>query len=61
VPWMLAGGLTAENVADAIRITGAQQVDVSSGVERKRGAKDPEKIREFLETVQNREETQASS
>jgi phosphoribosylanthranilate isomerase len=62
VPWMLAGGLTAENVADAIRITGAQQVDVSSGVERKRGAKDPEKVREFLDTVlKGSGEPQASS
>ncbi len=47
-PWMLAGGLTAENVAEAIRRTGARQVDVSSGVERARGVKDPALIRAFV-------------
>ncbi len=48
VPWMLAGGLTAENVAEALRLTGARQVDVSSGVERAKGVKDPELIAGFL-------------
>jgi phosphoribosylanthranilate isomerase len=43
-PWMLAGGLTADNVAEAIRRTGARQVDVSSGVEREAGVKDPDLI-----------------
>ena len=47
-PWMLAGGLTADNVADAIRITGARAVDVSSGVERTRGVKDSALIRTFI-------------
>jgi len=47
VPWMLAGGLTPENVAEAIRMTGARQVDVSSGVESAPGVKDGEKIRQF--------------
>ncbi len=47
-PWMLAGGLTVNNVADAIRITGARAVDVSSGVERTRGVKDPALIRAFI-------------
>ncbi|MBM9594898.1 phosphoribosylanthranilate isomerase [Roseitranquillus sediminis] len=48
VPWMLAGGLTAENVADAIRLTGARQVDVSSGVERAPGVKDADRIAAFI-------------
>ena len=46
-PWMLAGGLTPETVADAIRLTGARQVDVSSGVERAPGVKDPDRIGAF--------------
>jgi phosphoribosylanthranilate isomerase len=48
VPWMLAGGLTADNVAEAIRLTGARQVDVSSGVESTPAVKDPARIAEFL-------------
>lgn len=48
VPWMLAGGLTHRNVAEAIRLTGARQVDVSSGVESAIGRKDTELIRQFL-------------
>lgn len=51
IPWMLAGGLTPDNVAQAIRLTGARQVDVSSGVESAPGVKDPELIREFLAAV----------
>ena len=47
-PWVLAGGLTPENVAAAIRATGAATVDVSSGVERARGVKDPALIRAFI-------------
>ncbi len=47
VPWMLAGGLTPENVGAAIRLTGARQVDVSSSVERAPGVKDAAKIRAF--------------
>jgi phosphoribosylanthranilate isomerase len=46
-PWVLAGGLTPENVAEAIRTSGARAVDVSSGVERTRGVKDPALIRAF--------------
>ncbi len=48
MPWMLSGGLTADNVAEAIRLTGAPGVDTSSGVEDKPGVKSPERIRAFL-------------
>ena len=51
VPWMLSGGLNAQNVAEAIAVTGALGVDISSGVERIRGEKDPALITEFLETL----------
>lgn len=47
-PWLLAGGLTPANVAEAIRTSGAPGVDVSSGVERARGVKDPALIRAFV-------------
>jgi len=50
-PWMLAGGLTAWNVADAVRLTGAEQVDVSSGVERAPGVKDPAKVTAFIQAA----------
>ncbi|WP_323778048.1 phosphoribosylanthranilate isomerase [Leisingera sp.] len=46
-PWMLAGGLTPDNVAEAIRMTGARQVDVSSGVETAPGQKDAALIGSF--------------
>ncbi|MDZ4311660.1 MAG: phosphoribosylanthranilate isomerase [Cypionkella sp.] len=50
-PWMLAGGLTPQNVAEAIRLTNARQVDVSSGVESSLGVKDPSKITTFVEAA----------
>lgn len=51
VPWMLAGGLTFENVAEAVALTGARQVDVSSGVESAPGVKDAGLVRRFLDAV----------
>ena len=48
VPFMLSGGLDAANVGEALRITRAPGVDVSSGVERAPGEKDPDKIRAFV-------------
>jgi phosphoribosylanthranilate isomerase len=51
LPWMLSGGLTADILPEAVRISGAKAVDVSSGVERRPGDKDPEKIRAFLEVA----------
>jgi phosphoribosylanthranilate isomerase len=51
LPWMLSGGLTAALLPEAVRISGAQAVDVSSGVERQPGDKDPDKIRAFLEVA----------
>lgn len=48
VPWMLAGGLTPGNAGEAVRLTGARQLDVSSGVESAPGIKDAGLIRDFL-------------
>ena len=49
-PWMLAGGLTPENVAEAVKMTGAKQVDVSSGVEDATGQKNAELIQKFVQS-----------
>ena len=54
--YMLAGGLTPANVAEAIRLTGANAVDVSSGVESRPGEKDPELIRSFLHAAKTARE-----
>lgn len=51
VPWMLAGGLTPENVRLAVQMTGAKQVDVSSGVEAEAGVKDPEMMLAFAQAL----------
>ena len=51
IAFVLSGGLTPDNVAEAIRLTGATTVDVSSGVESSPGEKDPELIRRFLRAV----------
>jgi phosphoribosylanthranilate isomerase len=51
-PWMLAGGLTPDNVAEAIRLTGATQVDVASGVEAAPGLKDAARMSAFVKAAQ---------
>ena len=48
IPFMLSGGLDPGNVAEAIAVTSAPGIDVSSGVERTPGVKDPERIRAFI-------------
>ena len=50
-PWLLAGGLTSENVKKAIKLTGANQLDLSSGVEKTPGQKDEEKISLFMSSM----------
>ncbi len=58
-PWLLAGGLDPSNVAEALALTGAPGVDVSSGVEASRGVKDPDKVAAFIAAVRAAERTSA--
>lgn len=51
LPWFLAGGVTAGNVARAVRESGAAAIDISSGVETAPGVKSAERIRQFLQAV----------
>lgn len=53
LPWVLAGGLDADNLAEAASLTGATLVDVSSGVESAPGVKDMDKIAAFLKAARN--------
>lgn len=50
-PWLLAGGINAGNIAEAVKQSGAHGIDVSSGVEDSPGQKNPDKIRELLEAA----------
>ncbi len=52
-PWFLSGGLNIDNVEEALRISGALAVDVSSSLEAARGVKDPERVRGFIQKVKN--------
>ena len=61
VPFMLSGGLDAGNIEEALRITRAGAVDVSSGVERAPGIKDPEKIRAFVHAARLAEQRLAAA
>jgi phosphoribosylanthranilate isomerase len=56
LPFMVSGGLNAANVAEAVRVTRAGGVDISSGVERAPGLKDPEMIRAFVRAARATEE-----
>lgn len=49
--WFLAGGLNSGNIIDALQITGAQMIDISSGIEKTRGQKSPELIIEFMNKI----------
>ena len=51
-PWMLAGGLNAANVEKAVKVTNARQLDLSSSIELSPGIKDPEKIQDFMQALE---------
>ncbi len=53
IPWMLSGGLSADNISQAIDISGAEFIDVSSGVESRPGEKNIAKIKAFINEVKN--------
>ena len=61
VPFMLSGGLDVDNVAEALRITRAPGVDVSSGIERALGEKDPDRIRAFVAAARRATEKQIAA
>jgi phosphoribosylanthranilate isomerase len=52
-PWFLSGGLTADNIEEAVRISGAKMVDVSSSLESDPGIKDPSLVQEFVKKAKN--------
>ena len=59
-PWMLSGGLTADNLAESVRTTGATAVDVASGVEDRPGHKDPALVTAFLDRAASLREPAAN-
>src|SRR5690606_38677579 len=61
LPFMLSGGLDAGNVAEALAVTRAPGVDVSSGVERSPGEKDPDKIKDFIRAARRASRPVASN